>query len=89
MPPTCTWAFNHSGQTPFATKLCILPGAPDGGPEWFGGPEPPVKLALCDECADTFVSQNGGPEKVRIEAIGIPVPEGFLFTPPQREARRF
>lgn len=89
MIPTCAWAFNHPGETPLAINICTLPGALDGGPEWFGGSEPPIIRNLCGDCSATFVSQNGGPKKVLVEAIGIPVPEGSLFSPPRRETQLF
>lgn len=89
MRSTCAWSFNHLGEALLATKLCTLPGAPDGGIEWFNGPEPPVNLALCDDCSAIFISQNGGLENVRVEALSIPVPEGSLFSPPGRETQRF
>ncbi len=84
----CAWSYNHPGETILATNRCTAPGAVDGGTDWFGGPEPSTKLALCDDCSAIFISQNGGPENVRVEAIGIPVQEGSLFSPPQKEARR-
>lgn len=70
-----------------ATNRVTAPGAVDGGTDWFGGSEPPITLHLCDPCTAVFVEQNGGTEHVLVEVIGIPVPEGSLFSLPQREVR--
>lgn len=83
----CAWPYNHSGEAeiPLATNICTLPGATDGGRDWFGGPEPNTRLPLCNSCTDIFVAQNGGPEKVIVEAIAIALPSENPFSPPRRE----
>ena len=83
----CAWSYNHSGEIQPAAKRCTIPGSPDGGIEWFRGPEPPLTLNLCDSCTGIFVEQNG-PENVLVEAITLRVSEGSLFSPPRRETQR-
>lgn len=85
----CAWSYNHPGENVLATNKLTAPGAVDGGTDWFGGPEPPIILDLCDTCTAVFVEQNGGPEIVRVEALSLPVPEGSLFSPPRRETHSF
>lgn len=67
MTTLCAWQHNHEGNDTAATNIVILPGESDGGTEWFGEPEPNIRLALCDPCTGIFKANNG--ERVIVEPI--------------------
>lgn len=72
----CQWRCYHPGQNIAASNVVILPGKLDGGIEWFGGPEPDIRLTLCGPCTEQFIANNG--ERVIVEAIKHNPPEAPL-----------
>ena len=79
----CQWGFNHSDEKVPATNLVRLPGDPNDGVDWFGGPEPDIRLLLCGPCTNMFVEQNG--RAVIVEVITSNAAEA-PFSQPRREA---
>ena len=77
----CQWTHMHSGENRVAQNRVTLPGLPDGGVEWFDGPEPPIRLELCTPCTGVFKAQNPTAEIERLS------PHSQIEAPLPRQAR--